>query len=127
MWQDWVFSIGSIYLTFSILIMWKDRRSVTPVGTSAPTALILSAFAFSFYTLEAWFNAAAFASTAIAWWLVLAFRRPKSSEQWFAVNTYTGSRDIEIYGPFPSRDAAWDWIDDEGGAGRWSTEKVVRP
>lgn len=74
-WQDVVLSIGSILFTIALLPTLRDKKASLPVTTSLLTASVLSSYLIVYISLGLWFAAICGCSVALAWWLILLFRR----------------------------------------------------
>lgn len=72
-WQDWVFSFGNIFLFIALIPSIRSEQKPA-LGTSIPTALVLTSFAISFASLSLWFGAVTVALAACGWY-ILAFQR----------------------------------------------------
>ncbi len=72
-WQDWVLAIGQIFFFLALLpsVFSNDKPSKY---SSAPTALVLFLFSYTFYTLDlAWGASTSFLVGVI--WTVLFFQK----------------------------------------------------
>lgn len=75
MWQDAVFTVGSVLFFVSLLPALRDGQK-PPVKTSLLTGVVLSIYAVTMATLELYWTAFANAAVA-AQWLTLAVQRWK--------------------------------------------------
>ena len=71
LWQDWVFSIGS-WIFVIALIPTIRGKSKPELSTSIVTAIILSSFALTYFTLRLWFSAFSTILTASCWYILAA-------------------------------------------------------
>ena len=72
-WQDAVLTVGNIIFFLALIpsIVSKDKPSK---WTSLSTALALTAFSFTYFTLNLTYSTIAMAATSLAWW-VLYFQK----------------------------------------------------
>lgn len=69
MWQDFVFSIGSIVFCIALMptILGKAKP---PLLTAAPIALVLFIFALTYASLNLWFASTTTLLTSVLWTIV---------------------------------------------------------
>lgn len=75
LWQDWIFAIGQIFFLLALLpsVFGKDKPSKY---SSAPTALVLYLFSYTFYSLDLIWGAIMSFLVAVVW-TVLFFQKLK--------------------------------------------------
>ena len=69
LWQDVVFMIGGFIFAPSLIVSIV-KGAVYPIGTSLPTALVLTAFIFCQWTLGLKLTALTTTMTAICWYIL---------------------------------------------------------
>lgn len=79
MWQDLVFTAGSIFGILVLMPTLKDRMATIPLGTSLPSALIGLIYGSAFFTMGMTFSAAGSFATGLLWSLIAVLRSPQSS------------------------------------------------
>jgi len=69
MWQDLIFSIGSIIFIIALIptIIYGLKP---PKLTSLPTALVLTLYSFTLYSLDLYWSAGLNLLTAILWYII---------------------------------------------------------
>jgi hypothetical protein len=77
-WQDAVFSVGSIVFAIALVpaTLHKDKP---PLTTSIPTALVLGIFGLTYTTLNLWYSAATTAMTCLLWTILLVQKLRQST------------------------------------------------
>lgn len=70
-WQDAVFAVGNVVLSIGLIFSITSPHKPA-VRTSLLTGLTVTSFAVTFATMELWFSAAAAATNALLWWVLLA-------------------------------------------------------
>jgi hypothetical protein len=78
-WQDMVFLVGNLVLGAVLIPTLLDENVEIPLKTSVPTALVLSIFAASYFTLELYFSAVSTAVIAAMWLYIAEFRNSRFS------------------------------------------------
>jgi len=68
-WQDLVLMIGGFIFAPSLIVFIMDK-TVMPIATSLPTALVLTVFVMCYITLKLRLAAFATALTAICWYIL---------------------------------------------------------
>lgn len=73
MWQDYIFTIGSFVFIIALIpsILSKDKPAI---ASSISTALVLTIFSFTYFSLSLWLTTITTAGTAMAWH-ILAFQK----------------------------------------------------
>ena len=68
-WQDAVLSAGGLVFSIAMIptIVGKDKPALI---TSVSTAIVLTAFVFTYATLELWFAMSTTGLTALTWYIV---------------------------------------------------------
>lgn len=80
MWQDFIFLIGSIISIISLTPTLRSAVASVPWATSLPSAAIGLIYGVTYLTLGMTFSAAGSLAAGLMWSLILAFRRPASTE-----------------------------------------------
>ena len=75
MWQEWLFTLGAIIFTVSLLPACFDRGTAMPLKSGLPTGLILAAYSVAFWSLGLTYSSITTATTAAAWLFIAAKRR----------------------------------------------------
>lgn len=70
-WQDAVFAVGNVVLSIGLVFSIASPHKPA-VPTSFVTGLTITSFAVTFAMMELWFSAAAAATNALLWWVLLA-------------------------------------------------------
>ena len=69
-WQDAVFAVGNVVLSIGLIFsITSPHKPAAP--TSLVTGLTITSFAVTFATIGLWFSAAAAATNALLWWVLL--------------------------------------------------------
>jgi hypothetical protein len=76
-WQNMVLAVGGILFTVALIPVLRNSKAAVPLSASLLTAAVLTAFLPVYASLGLWFGFAGETSTAVAWWLILIFRRVK--------------------------------------------------
>ena len=71
MWQDIVFSIGSLLFTFALIPSIVDKYGKPSAISSFMTAIVLSVYAPTMFTLGLYWSTFCTSLTALAWWVLL--------------------------------------------------------
>ena len=79
MWQDFIFTAGSIFSIIVLMPTLKDRMATIPLGTSVPSALIGLLYGTTFFSMGMTFSAAGSLATGVLWSLIAALRSPGST------------------------------------------------
>lgn len=74
-WQEAIFTVGSIAFSIALIPTLKSKQSLVPRSSSLLTATFLSLYVVCFYTLGMYYSASTGAITATMWWLI-AWLRP---------------------------------------------------
>jgi len=74
--QDIIFAVGSFLFTVALLPALFSKKTVMPWWSSLLTAAVLTVFVAGYGSLGLWLSVVSGSSTAVAWWLLLIFRRP---------------------------------------------------
>lgn len=77
-WQDLVFTVGSIFSILVLMPALRDRMASIPLGTSVPSALLGLMYGLTFFTMGMVFSAAGSLATGFLWSLIAAVRSPGS-------------------------------------------------
>lgn len=77
-WQDLIFTAGSVFSIVVLAPTLKDKMATIPLGTSLPSALIGLVYGSAFFTMGMTFSAAGSFATGVLWSLIAALRSPKS-------------------------------------------------
>lgn len=80
MWQDFIFLTGSIVSIVSLTPTLRSAVASVPLATSLPSALIGLVYGLTYFSLGMTFSAAGSLAAGLMWSLILAFRRPTSTE-----------------------------------------------
>lgn len=78
MWQDLIFTAGSVFSIIVLAPTLKDRMASIPLGTSLPSALIGLVYGSTFFTMGMTFSAAGSFATGVLWSFIAALRSPRS-------------------------------------------------
>jgi len=78
MWQDFIFTVGSVFSIVVLMPTLKDRMATIPLGTSVPSALIGLVYGSTFFTMGMTFSATGSVATGVLWSLIAALRSPAS-------------------------------------------------
>jgi len=78
MWQDIIFTVGSVFSIVVLMPTLRDRMATIPLGTSVPSALIGLVYGSTFFTMGLTFSAAGSIATGVLWSLIAALRSPAS-------------------------------------------------
>lgn len=78
MWQDLIFTAGSVFSIIVLMPTLKDRMATIPLGTSVPSAVIGLVYSTAFFTMGMTFSAAGSFATGVLWSLIAALRSPES-------------------------------------------------
>lgn len=78
MWQDLVFTAGSVFSIVVLMPTLKDRMAAVPLGTSAPSAVIGLTYGLTFFTMGMVFSAIGSIATGVLWSLIAVLRSPTS-------------------------------------------------
>lgn len=70
-WQDITLMVGGFIFAPSLIISILDR-TIIPIATSLPTAVVLSVFVVVYFNLKLKLAALATSLTAICWFVLLA-------------------------------------------------------
>ena len=69
-WQDAVFAVGNVVLSIGLIFsITSPHKPAAP--TSLVTGLTITSVAVTFATIGLWFSAAAAATNALLWWVLL--------------------------------------------------------
>jgi hypothetical protein len=66
LWQDWVFSVGTWVFAIALVPTIRGKEK-PPLWTSFPTAIFLTLFALTYFSLTLWLSAFSSLLTATAW------------------------------------------------------------
>lgn len=80
MWQDFIFLTGSIISIVSLTPTLKSAVASIPWATSLPSAAIGLIYGATYLSLGMTFSATGSIAAGLMWSLILAFRRPASTE-----------------------------------------------
>jgi len=69
MWQDWIFTIGSLIFVLALIPAIKAKEK-PPVKTSLSTGLVLLAFVCCYISLELWLSVISGSLTATCWFIL---------------------------------------------------------
>lgn len=76
MWQDLVFTAGSVFSILVLVPTLRDHMATVPVSTSLPSALIGVVYGTAFFTMGMVFSAVGSLATGLLWSLIAAYRSP---------------------------------------------------
>ena len=77
-WQDLIFTLGSVFSIVVLAPTLTDRMANIPVGTSLPSAVIGLIYGTAFLSMGMTFSAAGSMITGIIWMAIAALRSPTS-------------------------------------------------
>lgn len=80
MWQDFIFLAGSIISIISLTPTLRSAVASVPLATSLPSATIGFVYGVTYLSLGMSFSAVGSLAAGLMWSLILAFRRPASTE-----------------------------------------------
>lgn len=80
MWQDFIFLIGSIISIISLTPTLRSAVASVPWATSLPSATIGLIYCGTYFSLGMTFSAVGSLAAGLMWSLILAFRRPATTE-----------------------------------------------
>jgi hypothetical protein len=69
LWQDWVFSVGTWVFAIALVPTIRGKEK-PPLWTSIPTAIFLTLFAFTYFSLTLWLSAFSSLLTATTWYIL---------------------------------------------------------
>lgn len=75
-WQDMIFTAGSVFSLFVLMPTLRDSMANVPLGTSLPSATIGLIYGTTFYTLGMTMSAAGALVTAFMWSSIAFVRSP---------------------------------------------------
>lgn len=73
-WQDWVFLVGSVIFSISLIPMLLNPAIVVPLSSSVPTALVLWVYTGTQWTLNLRLSSVMTAATAASWSAIAVWR-----------------------------------------------------
>lgn len=80
MWQDFIFLTGSIISIVSLTPTLRSTVASVPLATSLPSAAIGFIYGMTYLSLGMTFSAVGSLAAGLMWSLILAFRRPTTTE-----------------------------------------------
>lgn len=80
MWQDFIFLTGSVISIVSLTPTLRSAVASVPLATSLPSAAIGLVYCVTYFSLGMTFSAVGAMAAGLMWSLILAFRRPASTE-----------------------------------------------
>lgn len=101
-WQDLIFTVGSVFSIIVLAPSLTDETATIPLGTSVPSAFIGLVYGSAFFTMGMTFSAAGSLATGVLWSLIAALRSPDSPLD--AVRGRVASADAARNGHTPSGD-----------------------
>lgn len=99
MWQDFIFTAGSIFGIIALTPTLRDRMATVPLGTSMPSALIGIVYGFTFFTMGMTFSAVGALTTGTLWSCIAALRSPKPDVTELADSIPIDTDDQQGYSP----------------------------
>jgi len=90
MWQDLVFTCGSIFSLFVLLPTLRDSMAHVPLGTSLPSAAIGLIYGTTFFTMGMPFSGMGALVTGLMWSAIAALRSPRPFGSAEGVGRQTG-------------------------------------
>ena len=78
MWQDYIFTAGTLILSIGLFRSGFDRSTQVSRWTSVSSMLVLYAFAYAFWSLDLRLSCVLTLLQAKGWFLIALIRGPKS-------------------------------------------------
>lgn len=101
MWQDLIFTAGSVFSIIVLVPTLTDRMSSIPLGTSVSSAVIGIVYGCTFYTMDMTFSAAGALATGLLWSVIALLRSPRATPD---ESEQAGTSDVDQQGVSPLGD-----------------------